>query len=142
MSTTTHLTGGCHCGAVRYDSSGEPMMSATCHCTDCARISGAAGASAVAVPRDTVTVTGEVSWYASPGDSGKMVNRGFCPRCGTRLFGKPDLAPDLMSISILSLDDPSAVQPQMNLYTKSAAPWAASDSALTSFEGMPPMPVE
>ena len=58
-----------------------------------------------------------------------MVRRGFCTRCGTRLFGEPELAPDLMSISAPSLDDATAFHPQANIYMKSKAPWAAVPEA-------------
>ena len=140
MSTTTCHTGRCHCGAVAYEFTGEPILSVTCHCTDCSRISGAIGHAAFAVRRDTVTVTGEVTWYESPGDSGMKVRRGFCPRCGTRLFGEPDVAPDLMSISALSLDDISAFQPQMSIFVASAAPWTVGDGSRPAFDRMPPVP--
>src|SRR5882724_5624548 len=122
MSQSTRLTGRCHCGAIHYEvAAAAPLMSMVCHCTDCSRISGAVGHSAFAVARGTVKVTGEITWYESPGDSGKMVRRGFCPCCGTRLFGFPELVPHLMAINALSLDDTSAYRPQANIYTKSAA---------------------
>ena len=140
MSTSDSHTGRCHCGAVSYEFTGAPLLCVTCHCTDCACISGAIGHAAMGLRRDAVTITGEVSWYESRGDSGKMVRRGFCPRCGTRLFGMPDLAPELMSISLLSLDDPSAFHPEMNIYVKSAADWTVCDDALPAFETMPPIP--
>jgi hypothetical protein len=140
MSKSTRLTGRCHCGAIHYEVTTEPLMSMVCHCTDCSRISGAVGHSAFAVARDAVKVTGEITWYESPGDSGKMVRRGFCPRCGTRLFGFPELAPHLMAISAFSLDDTSGYRPQVNIYTKSAAPWTVLDKATPAFEAMPPVP--
>ena len=45
-----------------------------------------------------------------------------------------------MAISALSLDDTSAYRPQMNIYLKSAVPWAVLDKALPAFEAMPPVP--
>ena len=140
MSTPPHTTGGCHCGAVRCEVSGEPLLSVNCHCRDCSHIGGSVGHSAFAIRRDAVTVAGDVTWYESPGDSGNMVRRGFCPRCGTRLFGEPELAPDLMSISATSLDDTTAFRPQANIYMKSKAPWAAADETLQAFDGLPPVP--
>ena len=35
------ITGGCHCGAIRYQVEGEAIVHALCHCTDCRRHSGA-----------------------------------------------------------------------------------------------------
>jgi hypothetical protein len=140
MSKPTRLTGRCHCGDVHYEVAAEPLMSMVCHCSDCSRIGGAVGHSAFVVARDAVKVTGEIAWYESPGDSGKMVRRGFCPRCGTRLIGFPELAPQLAGISALSLDDTSNYRPQMNIHTKSAAPWTVLDKALPAFEALPPVP--
>ena len=68
MVKPTHRTGRCHCGAIRYEVETEPILSMVCHCSDCSRISGAVGHSAFAVPRDAVTVTGEITWYESPGE--------------------------------------------------------------------------
>jgi len=54
MSTSICHTGRCHCGAVSYEFSGEPVMSMTCHCADCARIGGLVGHAAFVVPRDAI----------------------------------------------------------------------------------------
>lgn len=138
MSDVSPWSGGCHCGAVRYRSAAEPVASGNCHCTDCARLSGAVSHSVFLVPRGAVTITGEVTWYESAGDSGGKVQRGFCPRCGTRLFATADKMPELMTISALSLDDTSVYRPQVNIFTRSAVAWAVLDEALPAFETMPP----
>jgi hypothetical protein len=118
----TPLTGGCLCGAVRYECSAEPVMTGNCHCRDCQRATGGTYASAVFVPRNAVTITGEVKYYDSTGDSGNIVSRGFCPTCSSRLFGKPAVMPEVMSIMAGSLDDPSNHKPAMDIYTASVQP--------------------
>ncbi len=35
-------TGGCLCGAVRYEVSGEPYIAGLCHCTKCRKLTGSA----------------------------------------------------------------------------------------------------
>ena len=74
------LQGGCHCGAVRYEVSGEAKHIALCHCNDCRKSSGAPMVSWAAFSEDEFTVTkGEVTTFNS---SGKTI-RGFCAKCGT-----------------------------------------------------------
>jgi len=135
----TPLTGGCMCGAVRYECSAEPVMTANCHCRDCQRATGSAYASVFLVPRNAVKITGEVKYYDVKGDSGNILSRGFCPTCGSRLFGKPAVVPDLMSIMLGSLDDPSSHKPAMDIYTASAQPWDYMNPELPKFPKLPPM---
>ena len=131
------ITGGCLCGAVRYTSAAQPIVSANCHCRDCQRASGGAYASAVILPRAAVAITGPVKYFEVKGESGNTVRRGFCPECGSRLFGMPDVAPQIMSVMAGSLDDPSGFRPAMNIYTQSAQPWVHLDPALPKFPRAP-----
>ena len=135
----TPLTGSCMCGAVRYECSAEPVMTANCHCRDCQRATGSAYASVFLVPRNAVKITGEVKYYDVKGDSGNILSRGFCPTCGSRLFGKPAVVPDLMGIMAGSLDDPSSHKPAMDIYTASAQPWDSMNPELSKFPKGPPM---
>jgi hypothetical protein len=134
----TPFTGGCLCGAVRYECSVEPLMAFNCHCRDCQRATGSAYASAFFVPRTAITITGEVKYYDVTGDSGHTLSRGFCPICGSRLFGKPAVLPDVMGILAGSLDDPSWHKPGMDIYTASAQPWDSLNPELPKFPKAPP----
>jgi len=136
---STPFTGGCMCGAIRYECSAPPLLMGNCHCRDCQRATGTAFASAILVPRDAVTITGDVKYYDVTGDSGGMVSRGFCPHCGSRLFGKPP-NPAVMGIMAGSLDDPSWFQPQIDCYTASAQPWDYMNPALPKFAKTPSPP--
>jgi hypothetical protein len=131
------FTGGCMCGAIRYECSTEPILMGLCHCRDCQRATGTAYAAAILVPRDAVSIAGEVKYYDVIGDSGKIVGRGFCPNCGSRLFGARENA-DFISIQAGSLDDPSWFEPQLNLYVASAQPWDYLNPELPKFAQFPP----
>jgi hypothetical protein len=133
------FNGSCMCGAVRYECSAEPIMMGNCHCRDCQRATGTAFAAALLVPRDAVTITGDVKYYDVIGDSGRNVGRGFCPNCGSRLFSKPPI-PELMGIMAGSLDDSSWFQPVMDCYTISAQPWDYMNPELPKFAKFPPPP--
>ncbi|NJK47276.1 GFA family protein [Candidatus Gracilibacteria bacterium] len=134
----TRFTGGCMCGAIRYECSTEPIVMGNCHCRDCQRATGSAFAPAILIPRNAITITGDVKYYDIQGDSGGIVSRGFCPICGSRLFGKPPI-PDLISILVGSLDDPSWFKPTMDIYTASAQPWDYMNPDLPKFAKMPSM---
>lgn len=131
------LTGGCLCGAVRYKSTEQPAMSLNCHCRDCQKASGGASTASLFVPIDSLNVTGNVKYYDSIGDSGQVISRGFCPECGSALFGKPAIMPNLISIRPGTLDHPGTFRPTMDIYTVSAQPWDHMDPALLKFPKVP-----
>lgn len=135
----TPFTGGCMCGAVRYECSAEPIMTGNCHCRDCQRASGGGFVSVLLVPKNALKITGDVKYYDVKADSGNTISRGFCPNCGARLFSKPTVVPDLMGIMAGSLDDPSRYRPTMDIYTASAQPWDYMNPDLPQFPKMPPM---
>jgi hypothetical protein len=137
ISMKTPFTGGCMCGAIRYKCEREPIIMGNCHCRDCQRATGTAFAAVILVPRNAVTIAGEVKYYEVTGDSGSIVSRGFCPICGSRLFSKLSI-PEFMSIMAGSLDDPSWFKPSMDCYTASAQPWDYMNPDLTKFALLPP----
>jgi hypothetical protein len=126
------FTGGCMCGAIRYECSAEPIFMGNCHCRDCQKATGTAFAAAILVPRKAVTIAGDIKYYEVTGDSGKIVGRGFCPTCGSRLFGKPAIV-DFLGIMAGSLDDPSEFSPLFDFYTASAQPWDYMNPDLPKF---------
>jgi len=118
------FSGGCACGAIRYQAEGEPLFSLNCHCRDCQRETGSAFAPILAVLRATFTLTrGRPRYFELTADSGQTTTRAFCPDCGSRLFGLPGSRPDMVTIRAGSLDDPSAFRPNRDIFTASAQPW-------------------
>ncbi|HPT49755.1 MAG TPA: GFA family protein [Accumulibacter sp.] len=130
--------GGCLCGAVRYQSSAAPVMAGNCHCRDCQRASGGAYAPTLFAPTAAVAIDGEVRYFEVKGDSGHAVSRGFCPRCGSQLFGQVEVMPGLLAIRAGTLDDPGLYQPAIDLYTARAQSWDFMDPTLPKFPEMPP----
>lgn len=132
------IKGGCACGAIRYETSAEPIFAGTCHCRDCQRASGGASASALAVPKSALKITGEARFHEVTGDSGNKISRGFCTNCGSPVFVRPAALPDAVLIAAGSLDDPSWYRPAVELYTSSAQPWDHLSPDLPKFPKMPP----
>ncbi|MCE2487291.1 MAG: GFA family protein [Desulfurellaceae bacterium] len=134
------FSGGCLCGAIRYESRAEPLFSINCHCRDCQRTTGTAYAPVLAVPRDALSTTqGEPTYYTSQSDSGETVSRGFCPECGSGIFSKLSANPDIVGLKAASLDDPSWFRPAMDIYTDSAQPWDVMNPDLPKVPKMPQM---
>ena len=134
---SSSLTGGCQCGAARYECAVEAVFTGNCHCRDCQKATGGAYVPVLALPADALKITGEVKYYESRADSGHTFSRGFCPNCGARLFGKSSGMPAIIAITAGSLDDPSRFKPAIDFYTSSAQPWDHMNPQLPKFAKQP-----
>lgn len=135
---TQTFTGGCLCGAVSYTCSAEPAMAGHCHCEDCRRSSGSGHSSHLAVPEVSVSLTGGISAYARPANSGNIVTRHFCPTCGAALFSTNSAMPGMTFLRASSLDDLEVFKPQMHVFISRAASWDYRHGELPAFDEMPP----
>lgn len=131
-------TGGCLCGAVRYETTAEPAFAAHCQCTDCKKSTGAGHATAAAFPDAAVTFSGKPKAYATKADTGGTATREFCPECGGRLTFRSSNMPGLVLIAAGSLDDPSSIAPTRAIYGKRHVAWDYLDPKLPTSDGMPP----
>ena len=139
-SASPTATGGCLCGAVRFEISAAPAMTAMCYCQTCRKTSGAGHAFNALVPADAMKIRGETRGYDSKADSGNTVTTSFCPTCGSPLFGKSSGFPGMVMVRVASFDDPNGVTPQMAVYTKRLLNWDHLDPSVKSFAAMPPAP--
>ncbi|HSH93345.1 MAG TPA: GFA family protein [Roseimicrobium sp.] len=134
----TPFGGGCACGAIRYESTAEPMLMLHCHCRDCQRSSGGPFSSFVIVSAEAFKVLqGTLRFHASPSEMGGVTRRGFCPDCGSPVIGQPEMLPHLVAIRAASLDDPGGFNPQMDVWTCDAHSWDRMNPALPKFEKYP-----
>jgi hypothetical protein len=134
-------TGGCACGAIRYEINAEPVFSNHCQCRDCQHKSGTGhGSYLTFAGRAAVKLSGQATQWDMTGDSGNKKTRGFCPTCGSPVSLTFAAMPDLFTIHAASLDDPSRFTPQVVTYTMRGHAWDKLDSALPAFEKMPPAP--
>jgi hypothetical protein len=129
--------GGCVCGAIRYECTAEPLAMFYCHCRDCQRTTGSGFTPVVYLPAKAFKITkGAPHYYSTPSEMVGDNKRGFCPDCGSRLFG--GATDDGQGIVASSLDDPSLFKPQMHIWTSDAQPWDHMDSTLPKFDKYPP----
>lgn len=123
------LTGGCLCGAVRYEARGEPYGSGVCHCKTCQRSSGAPMVAFFSSKLADFTLSGEPAGYASS-DHGV---RRFCAGCGTQLLFDDARYPDEIDIATATLDDPAAVRPKFHIWTSARVPWLKLGDGLPAY---------
>lgn len=133
----TPFSGGCACGAIRYECSADPVFSWICHCRDCQRASGSAFCPVLYVEKAALTILGESHYHEVRAESGNAVSRGFCPRCGSPVFIQAELVPSLQGLWAASLDDPSQFQPSVQVWCGSAQSWDCLSSALPQIAKAP-----
>jgi hypothetical protein len=124
--------GGCLCGRVRYTAK-DPVMSVLCHCTHCQKTSGSAFSTNVLVADANFTLSGTTKAFHDKGDSGKSLDRHFCPECGSALFTRAEALPNLTIVKAGSLDDPSWVQPASQIYCDSSQAWVKGSLDMKAF---------
>ncbi len=135
----TVRTGGCLCGAVRYESVGDPLFSLQCHCRDCQRSSGTAYVAAMRMPSAGFRITrGAPKRYVGQSDAGNQVTRFFCGDCGSPLYIQVASRPDIVGLRVGTLDDPSGFRAEADIFVKSAQPWDHLNPALPKYDTYPP----
>ncbi len=132
------ITGGCLCGAVRYEISAPPLMARMCYCRVCQYLACGNAAVNAAFPSTAVTLTGTTNDHISIADSGTEMHRRFCPACGVHLTAAAATRPEIIMIRAGTLDDPGIVTPTAAIWMDSAPRWACLDPSLEQIARQPP----
>ena len=128
-------SGGCLCGNVRYTLNAKPALTVVCHCTHCQKASGSAFSTNLVVQRADIAFSGgELAVYDDKADSGNVLKRSFCPKCGSSIMSESSGRPGSAVLKAGTLDDPSTVKPTMQIWTRSAQPWVKFAAEMTSME--------
>ena len=131
-------TGGCQCGAVRYESDGEMTGLYICHCSECRRQSGSAFGISVIVPRDGLRVTrGAPDFWTRATDSGGRLKCAFCPACGARLWHASESKTKTVSIKGGTLDDPPDLASAVHIWTSRKLPGVTLPDNVQQFRQEP-----
>jgi hypothetical protein len=131
-------TGGCACGAIRYEIPGEPLVMNHCQCRDCQRKSGTGHGSYLTFARAGMQLKGEATHWDIVGDSGNVKTHAFCPTCGSPVYLTFAAMPGLFAVHAACLDDPGRFKPQMVTYAVRGHAWDHLDPGLPKFDRMPP----
>ena len=133
----TLFTGGCLCGAVRYEAAGEPQFAGHCYCADCRKASGSGFIPFMSFAAEAVRFTGETRQFRSRSFRGTAAVRNSCPACGGLVFGGEVGATDSHTIYAGSLDDASRFHPTVAIFDRDRPAWAVIPPGLTVFHTMP-----
>ncbi len=120
MDKNPVITGGCLCGAIRYETTALPFDSDYCHCSTCRKGTGGLTTAWIDFKTEQVRwITGQPKEF----HSSDHIRRGFCDQCGTSLTYRHKDYPGYTTISTGSMDDPNVFQPTYHIYTNDAVSW-------------------
>lgn len=137
MSGEKTLTGGCLCGALRYEARGEPLYAGHCYCGDCRKASGSGFIPFMGYAATALTFYGASRTTITKAANGGDAVRNFCPVCSSLVFGGVVGDSAEHTIYAGSLDDPTAFTPQIAIFASRRPEWAMIPEGLTVFPKMP-----
>ncbi len=113
-------SGGCLCGAVRYEVKGQLGDVINCHCSKCRRFHGHSAAYTSSLREELVMEEeGGLKWFRSMTDETPGVRRGFCGECGASMFWDAP-GEDRMYISAGSVDKPTGLKTVVHIWVSQA----------------------
>jgi hypothetical protein len=134
MDTDGALTGGCLCGAIRFELSPPPTQAGYCHCTRCQRRTGTSSSAQVVADEGSIAfLQGEelVQGWCPPDGMEKC----FCRECGAHLFSRHPESKAIKSVRMSAFDGDPGVRPSFRQFVAYAAPWEPiPDDGLERFE--------
>jgi hypothetical protein len=129
------LEGGCSCGAIRYRMTDAPIITHCCHCKDCQRQTGSAFVINALIEADRVETQGDEPIVVTmPTDSGRPHDISRCSKCQTALWSTYGGRKFMRFLRVGSLDDPSAIEPDLHIFTRSKLPWVGLPPGARAFE--------
>ena len=133
------MKGGCYCGALRYEVTGDPVMKAQCHCRECQYITGGGPNYFMIVPSDGFAITHGMAAAFERSDIPNPRLRQFCPTCGTHIT-TVIRERGLTVVKVGTLDDPAGDYggPAMAIFMKDTQPYHLVAEGLPCFQDLPP----
>ena len=131
------ITGGCLCGALRYEANAAPTFMGYCCCDDCQKASGSGFIPFVGFVGGVLKVTGPHTMYQMHHKDGRTSDRFSCAKCASLVFGGEPGNPNGNTIYAGTLDDTSQFKPAMAIMTKFKPDLVILPKGLQIFERMP-----
>lgn len=131
------ITGGCQCGAIRYEFSGPVPPAYACHCGECKKQSASAFSMSLPMEYDKLRVEGTPISFTTIAHSGRTKHNYFCEKCGTRVWHSGSFPPGSITLKVGSLDDPSGIVPLGHLWVSKKQPGIELDPASEQFDTQP-----
>jgi hypothetical protein len=129
------LSGGCSCSSVRYRLIAPPMFVHCCHCLDCQRQTGSAFVLNALIERDNIEMlAGAPEPVSMPTDSGRPHDIYRCPACRIAVWSDYGRRGVLRFVRVGTLDTPSALKPDVHIFTRSKVPWVQLPEGVPAFE--------
>jgi hypothetical protein len=124
-----HVTGGCHCGALRFEAEIDATRIVVCHCADCQTMGGGAFRTMTPVPSGSLRMlSGDPTIYVKTAESGRQRAQAFCGRCGTHLYatdppstGEPQLG--ACTLRVGAIDQRRELVPAFEMWCQSRLDW-------------------
>jgi hypothetical protein len=133
MSDT--LEGGCFCRKVRYRLTSAPMFVHCCHCRNCQAQTGSAFVLNALIETDRIEqLSGEPELTTVESGSGQPHDIYRCPDCRTAVWSDYGRRPGLRFVRVGTLDDPTALSPDVHIFTRSKLPWVRLPENVPSYE--------
>ena len=130
-------TGGCYCGAIRYEATGEPQGALQCHCRECQYITGGNPNVIMVFSNEGFRFTKGEPKQFTRADLDNALTRLFCPTCGTAIGTRTPRRPDSIILKVGTLDDPSVFQARAAIFTVDKQPFHVIPEGVPSFERLP-----
>lgn len=128
------LEGGCACGWVRYRLGSGPLFVHCCHCLNCQRQTGSAFVINLLIEANRVEMlAGDPRPVEAPREDGSAQRIFRCPNCQVAVFSEYG-RPELRYVRAGTLDQPSAITPDVHIFTRSKVDWIAIPGVTPTFE--------
>jgi hypothetical protein len=133
------ITGRCLCGGVTYSVDAEPVWQGVCYCSNCQRQTATAFSVIVGVPSNALVVEGGTlaSFMTASEGYRSTTERRFCSACGSPIFSTIESMPEFVFLKAGTIDDTSWIEPAVEIWTRSAPPWAPHFENAVRFAGIP-----
>jgi len=132
---TEPLEGGCFCKAVRYRLASAPIFVHCCHCLNCQSQTGSAFVINAMIETERIAMlSGDLTVSALRSGSGGPHDIYRCSKCLCAVWSDYGHRPGLRFLRVGTLDDPTAVAPDVHIFTRSKQPWVALPEGVPAFE--------